>query len=134
MPLTREAHGLPPLQLWVGLEGTLNRVGDTYYDQLALAGHYDRPDDIDRLAGVGVRTVRYPVVWERLGNCRDGEARWKWHDQQLARMRELGIEPILGLVHHGSGPRETSLLDESFATGLAEFARRVATRYPWVTR
>jgi dTDP-4-dehydrorhamnose reductase len=28
--------------------------------------------------------------------------------------------------------RITSLIDPSFATGLAEFARAVAARYPWV--
>jgi dTDP-4-dehydrorhamnose reductase len=38
----------------------------------------------------------------------------------------------VGLVHHGSGPRHTSLLDPSFPEGLAMYARRVAERYPWV--
>jgi dTDP-4-dehydrorhamnose reductase len=47
-------------------------------------------------------------------------------------MRELGVAPIIGLVHHGSGPRHTSLLDPRFADGLAEYARAVAERYPWV--
>jgi dTDP-4-dehydrorhamnose reductase len=42
------------------------------------------------------------------------------------------MRPIVGLVHHGSGPRHTSLLDPSFAEGLAEFAAAVAERYPWV--
>src|SRR5947209_17075154 len=49
-------------------------------------------------------------------------------------MQALGIEPIVGLVHHGSGPFGTSLLDDGFANGLATFAREVAERYPWVTR
>jgi dTDP-4-dehydrorhamnose reductase len=47
-------------------------------------------------------------------------------------LRDLGIQPILGLVHHGSGPRHTSLIDASFADGLAQFAGVVAERYPWV--
>ncbi|MDB4890015.1 MAG: dTDP-4-dehydrorhamnose reductase, partial [Gemmatimonadetes bacterium] len=134
MPLKREAYGLPPLQLWVGLECTLNRVGDAYHDQLAFSGHYDRPDDIDRVAALGVRTLRYPMLWENLAGCRDDDPRWRWYDAQLTRMRELGLDPILGLVHHGSGPRDTNLLDGGFADGLAMFARQVAERYPWVTR
>lgn len=47
-------------------------------------------------------------------------------------MRDLGIEPIVGLVHHGSGPAYTSLVDDGFADGLAEHARAVAERFPWV--
>ena len=42
------------------------------------------------------------------------------------------MTPIVGLTHHGSGPRSTSLIDPSFAEGLAQFAEAVAERYPWV--
>ncbi|HEU4597693.1 MAG TPA: sugar nucleotide-binding protein, partial [Pyrinomonadaceae bacterium] len=38
----------------------------------------------------------------------------------------------VGLVHHGSGPRSTSLLDPLFPEKLAEYARAVAERYPWI--
>lgn len=44
----------------------------------------------------------------------------------------MGIEPIVGLLHHGSGPRYTNLLDETFPQKLAEFAGAVAKRYPWI--
>ena len=50
----------------------------------------------------------------------------------MARLRELGIRPIVGLVHHGSGPRSTSLTDPTFPEKLAAFARAAAERYPWV--
>ena len=53
-------------------------------------------------------------------------------DDRLGRLRELGLRPIVGLVHHGSGPRHTHLADPSFADGLAAFARAVAERYPWI--
>jgi dTDP-4-dehydrorhamnose reductase len=120
--------------LWAGFECTLNRVGDAQHDQLLLSGHYERLDDIDRLASLGVRTVRFPILWERIASGRPDGAAWEWTDARMDRMRELGIDPIVGLVHHGSGPFGTSLLDDGFADGLAEFARRVAERYPWVTR
>ena len=51
-----------PLELWAGFECTLNRVGDAQHDQLALTGHYGRLDDLDRLAELGVRTIRYPIL------------------------------------------------------------------------
>ena len=61
-----------------------------------------------------------------------GAADWSWPDERLGRLRELGIRPIVGLVHHGSGPRDTSLLDPRFPERLAEYAAAVAARYPWV--
>src|SRR5436190_9287700 len=42
------------------------------------------------------------------------------------------MNAIVGLVHHGSGPRHTSLVDDAFPEKLAEYAGRVAERYPWV--
>ena len=123
-----------PLEMWGGVECTVNRVGDTWFDQLAWAGHDRREDDVDRIAALGIRTLRYPVLWERLAPDSLDDIDWTWTDRRLARLRELGIEPIVGLVHHGSGPRYTSLLDPDFPLKLARFARRVAERYPWVTR
>jgi dTDP-4-dehydrorhamnose reductase len=128
------AHNRPQLELWAGLECTLNRVGDAQHDQLALTGHHDRPDDIDRLAALGIRTVRYPILWERFAGRAHDDATWRDLDARMDRMRTFAIDPIVGLVHHGSGPFGTHLLDEGFAEGLAAFAGSVANRYPWVTR
>jgi dTDP-4-dehydrorhamnose reductase len=36
------------------------------------------------------------------------------------------------LLHHGSGPRYTSLIDPEFPAKLARFAAAVAQRYPWI--
>ena len=36
------------------------------------------------------------------------------------------------MIHHGSGPRHTSLVSEDFPEKLAEYAGAVARRYPWV--
>jgi dTDP-4-dehydrorhamnose reductase len=121
-----------PLELWGGVECTVNRVGDCYFDQIERTGHAARVDDLDRFAALGIRTLRYPILWER--TAPDGVARadWTWADQRMQRMLALGIRPIVGLVHHGSGPRHTSLMDPGFAGGLAEYARAVAQRYPWV--
>jgi dTDP-4-dehydrorhamnose reductase len=121
-------------ELWAGFECTLNRVGDVQHDQLALTGHYERLDDLDRVAGLGIRTIRYPILWERFDRLDRHDDAWAWTDARMARLRALGIEPIVGLVHHGSGPRHTNLLDDGFAEGLAAFARTVAERYPWIAR
>lgn len=123
-----------PIEIWAGLECTLNRIGDVQYDQLELTGHYGREDDLDRLAELGVRTVRYPILWERLAGQPGDGPRWLAIDASMRRMQQLGIDPIVGLVHHGSGPLDTSLLDDRFPEGLADFAAAVSQRYPWVTR
>jgi dTDP-4-dehydrorhamnose reductase len=122
-----------PIELWGGVECTVNRVGDRWIDQLVETGHHWRSDDLDRFAALGISAMRYPVLWERTAPDSLDAFDWRWADERMARLRDLGIRPIVGLVHHGSGPRYTSLVDDSFVTGLARFARAVAERYPWVT-
>lgn len=121
-----------PLELWAGVECTVNRVGNAYFDQLEMSGHAYRADDLDLFASLGVRAMRYPVLWERVAPHGLDTADWRWSDARLARLRRLGIRPIVGLVHHGSGPRATNLMDPEFPALLAEYARAVAERYPWV--
>jgi dTDP-4-dehydrorhamnose reductase len=108
------------LQLWGGVECTVNRVGDQWVDQLAQSGHATREDDIDRLASLGIRTWRYPLLWEHVAPRGLATADWDGADRRLGRMRHLGLEPIAGLAHHGSGPAYTSLLDPAFTAHLAE--------------
>jgi dTDP-4-dehydrorhamnose reductase len=117
---------VPSLAIWAGIECTINRVGDRYFDQLGRSGHDRRLDDIDRLADLGVRALRYPVLWERA-------SRGYFPDAPLARLRDLGVDAIAGLLHHGSGPVDTSLVDDSFPERLAEYAGAIARRYPWIT-
>lgn len=118
------------IELWGGVECTVNRVADRYRDQVRLSGHQDRLDDLDRFAALGITAMRYPVLWER--TAPDGEPDWTWPDARLRRLGELGIRPIVGLVHHGGGPPRTHLLDPGFAAGLGRYAQDVARRYPWV--
>ena len=123
------------LEIWGGIECTVNRLGDRYYDQVALTGHAGRTiADLERFAELGIRTLRYPVLWERIAPHSIEQAEWFQADLALAKMRELGIEPIIGLIHHGSGPHCTSLIDSGFGGKLSEFAGRVADRYPWVEK
>ena len=108
-------------EIWGGIECTINRVGDDYRDQLEEAGHYWRDDDLEKIAGTGIKKIRYPVLWEYHQEEENTEINWEHTSKQLARLRELGIEPIAGLLHHGSGPSFATLPDNSFPQ---KYARR----------
>lgn len=130
--MTVEKRSPSPLEIWGGVECTVNRVGEIYSDQLERGGHAIRPRDLERMAELGLRKLRYPVLWERTAPRSPSAFDWSWADERLDRMRRLELQPIVGLVHHGSGPRYTSLLDPGFPEKLARFAGEVARRYPWV--
>lgn len=116
------------ISVWGGVECTCNRVGDRYFDQLDLSRHHERMSDLEAIASLGIGTLRAGIPWER--HARDPQ--WKSSDVRFEMMREIGIRPIAGLVHHGSGPAHTSLLDPRFPELLAEYAAQVAQRYPWI--
>jgi dTDP-4-dehydrorhamnose reductase len=123
----------PALEVWGGPEYTLNRVGNVFHDQVKLSGHSHRASDIDRFASLGLTALRYPVLWEHVAPEALDAPDWTWTDARLERIRAAGMRPIAGLLHHGSGPTYTSLLDPRFPVLLARYARTVADRYPWVT-
>jgi dTDP-4-dehydrorhamnose reductase len=108
-------------ELWAGIECTLNRVGDRFSDQLERSGHAARIEDLKRLAELGVRAVRYPILWERTAPNAIDSLEWAWADERIKYLRRLSLRPIVGLLHHGSGPPFT------------KYAGEVARRYPWIT-
>jgi dTDP-4-dehydrorhamnose reductase len=120
------------MEMWGGVECTVNRVGDRYFDQIARSGHMARLDDLDRFAELGLTALRFPLLWDHVQPERDGEPDWRWPDRALARLRELGVRPIVGLLHHGFGPRWVDARDPELAHRFARYARQVAERYPWI--
>jgi dTDP-4-dehydrorhamnose reductase len=124
---TETADGL---ELWGGVECTVNRVGNSFFNQLERTGHWERESDLDRFAELGLRTLRFPILWETLARAADGPIDWSWSDRHVTRLRELGVRPIAGLLHHGSGPAGTNLLDPQFPEKFARYAAAVARRYP----
>lgn len=121
------------LELWGGPECTVNRVGDAFRDQARLTGHHDRPEDLAAFAALGIKTLRYPVLWERIAPDTPDERDWTWTDARLAEIGRLGMSPIAGLLHHGSGPAYTSLVADDFVPLFVDHATAVAHRYPWIT-
>ncbi|HEX8278930.1 MAG TPA: family 1 glycosylhydrolase, partial [Segetibacter sp.] len=120
------------IEIWGGIEGTINRVKDEYHDQSEYSGHYTREGDIDLIASLGIKMLRYPVLWEKHQPQKDTVIDWTFVEKNLNRLKELNVEPIAGLVHHGSGPLYVNFFDGSFEEGVANYARLVAEKFPWL--
>jgi dTDP-4-dehydrorhamnose reductase len=120
-------------ELWGGIECSYNRVQGKYFDQLSYAGHYNRIDeDIEAFAKLGITAMRYPVIWERLSPSENSRIDWRLTERGLEALRARKIEPIAGLVHHGSGPKYADFTSSKFAAGLQAFAGKVAEKFPFV--
>ena len=126
----KNSYGMPAI--WGGIECTINRIGDEYKDQLKYSGHYERPGDIEAISDLGINAIRYPVLWEKHQPDKNTNINWQWTDKQLGTIRDSGMTLIAGLLHHGSGPVFTNLLDFEFPYLLASYAYEVANRYPWI--
>src|SRR5688572_29644774 len=105
--LNRITKPADPLELWGGIECTVNRVGDRFYNQLHRNGHLYRVEDIDLLAELDVKKIRYPILWELHST---NPVDWTWAAERLERIKAHRMAPIVGFVHHGSGPEFTNLL------------------------
>ncbi len=120
------------LEIWGGIECSVNRVCDNYFDQLEYSGHYDRENDLELFAGLGIKKIRYPVVWEKHQPQSNIVIDFSNAERNLKKLLELRIDPVIGLVHHGSGPVYATIESENFAPGLAAYAKKVAEKFPWI--
>ena len=115
------------------MECTINRVGDTYYDQWSELGHYARADDLARVAELNIKALRYPILWERYESTRGQSIDWSLAREGINKLHSLRISPIVGLLHHGSGPAFTNLLDDQFSFKFKDYAKQVAEAFPDIT-
>ena len=118
------------MELWGGIECTINRVGNQYFDQLDYAGHYNRVVDCNLLSSVGIKAIRYPVLWEKHQPLLNTPIDWDFTRDAIENFNKNKVTPVLGLVHHGSGPEYCNFFDGSFENGLASYARQVALQFP----
>jgi dTDP-4-dehydrorhamnose reductase len=120
-------------EIWGGVECSFNRVRGKYFDQLQYAQHYQRiVSDIEIFSSLGITTMRYPIIWERLQPKINSSIDWKFTETALTALQQRNIKPIAGLVHHGSGPKYADITSPKFAEGLKEFAGKVAEKFPWL--
>jgi beta-glucosidase/6-phospho-beta-glucosidase/beta-galactosidase len=103
-------------------------------DVTELTGHASAwREDLKALAQAGVRQVRYPLRWHRMEPLPGGLC-FSETDAVLHYMQELGLEPIVDLVHHTSYPAwlHDGFRDRRFGAAYIRYAEAVAQRYPWL--
>lgn len=120
------------LEIWGGIECTINRVEEEYFDQLQLSGFNESEEYLQQIISLGIKVLRFPVLWEQHQPDQEKQIDWTRTSKQLDLLRHNGIEPIAGLIHHGSGPSYTNLLEPCFPEKLADYARKVAEKFPWI--
>ncbi len=120
------------IAIWAGLECTVNRVEGRFNNQCEKNKHVTRISDLEKFAALGIKHIRYPAIWELVSPEKENEYDWHWLDDRFAELKRLKLEPIVGLIHHGSGPKFTSLIDPEFPQKFARYAKAFAERYPWI--
>ena len=90
----------------VGIEDTFvgqpSRPSGQVLDEYELIDHYRRwRTDLDLVASLGVRSMRYGVPWYRV-NPAPGGWDWSWTDRVFEHLDRRGIAPIVDLVHYGT--------------------------------
>jgi beta-glucosidase len=110
--------------------------GGRILDEYVLTQH-DRfwRDDLQRIADLGVRHMRYGIPWYQV-NPAPGVFDFSWTDDVLPYLvTELGIAPILDLVHYGAPTwLEGTFLAPDYPGWVAEYAAAIAARYGSLVR
>jgi beta-glucosidase/6-phospho-beta-glucosidase/beta-galactosidase len=101
-------------------------------DQMDKCGHYARwEEDFALVKEMGLSALRYGPAYYR---THVGPDRFDWDscDDQMERLRTMGVEVIADLCHFGVPSWLGGFQDIAFPVLFAEYARAFARRYPWV--
>ena len=126
---------MPEFMFATGIECSYPTIenGRWRRDQLYEADHYRCwRRDLELVKEVGLKYLRYGfpihlVYYER------NKFDWTFPDVVCERMQELGITPIIDLVHFGVPDWLGNFQNPELPDHLSAFARRFAERYPWIT-
>jgi beta-glucosidase len=99
-------------------------------DEYELIDHFRQwRTDLDLIASLGVRSIRYGVPWYRV-NPAPGAWNWSWTDGVFDHLGTLGIRPIVDLVHYGTPLwLRRSFVDPDYPARVAEYAAAMVDRY-----
>jgi beta-glucosidase len=133
-PTKASATGRTPFMFATGIESSAPTIDDgrTRMDELEKCGHYERwEEDFALVRDLDIRFLRYGPPLHRTYLDRGGFD-WGFADQTFARLRELGIVPIVDLCHFGVPSWIGTFQNPDFPELFAQYARAFASRFPWV--
>ncbi len=121
------------LHFALGLEDTFipqTRPGERALDEYELTRHYDCwQDDLGLAAESGATLLRWGIPWYRV-NPQPAVWDWSWLDQAVDRFAELGLTPIVDLMHYGTPLwLDHEFVNPDYPARVADYAAHVAERY-----
>jgi beta-glucosidase/6-phospho-beta-glucosidase/beta-galactosidase len=106
------------------------------HDQFAQSGHTERMEgDLADIASLGVRVVRYGVPW-RLTEPEPGRYDWRGWDRALRACAEVGLEPVVDLLHFGLPDHTGPFAGTAWVQAFVRYVDAFLARYPeprWFT-
>src|SRR3546814_9834511 len=90
------------LELWGGIECTIARIGDIWRNQISETGHHERSCDIDRIVELGIKTIRYPILWEEISPRHPDKFDFGWTDARLGLRSEEHTSELQSLMRTSS--------------------------------
>lgn len=121
------------LHFGLGIEDTFvpqARPGERPIDEYELTDHYRRyATDLALATEAGATYLRWGVPWYRV-NPAPGQWDWSWVDRVVERFVELGLRPVVDLLHYGTPTwLEREFAHPDYPKVVAEYATRMAERY-----
>ena len=121
------------LHFGLGIEDTFvpqSGPGERAIDEYDLTDHYRKyAEDLKLASDAGATFLRWGVPWYRVHPA-PGRFDWSWVDKVIERFGELGLRPVIDLLHYGT----PLWLDQQFANPdypkyVEEYAVAFAERY-----
>ena len=121
------------LHFALGIEDTFvpqEREGERAIDEYELTEHYKHwHADLGLATEAGAELLRWGVPWYRI-NPAQGQWDWSWLDRVMDRFGELGLRPIVDLMHYGTPLwLEGQFGNPDYPQHVAEYSICVAERY-----
>jgi beta-glucosidase/6-phospho-beta-glucosidase/beta-galactosidase len=116
-----------------GIENSYPTIaGHVRVDEMEKCGHYELwQRDLQLVAEMGLRCLRWGPPLHRVFQG-PGRYDWRWTDSVVARMQQLGIEPMMDLCHFGLPDWLGDFQNRDFPEYFAEYASAAARRYPHI--
>ena len=121
------------LHFALGIEDTFvpqSRAGERAIDEYELTEHYTQyATDLALAKGVGAEMIRWGVPWHKVA-AEPGSWNWTWVDGVMERFADLGLRPLIDLLHYGTPLwLHGEFSHPDYSHHVAEYGHRFAERY-----